>query len=69
MAISPKELRELGEAWEKATGERSWQEHLATELPTHITTVRRWRLGRRTMHPALEPRVREILACTGSGAT
>lgn len=68
MAMSPEELTELGKAWEKATGEVGWQEHLAAELPTHITTVRRWRLGRRTMHPALEPRVREILACPGSGA-
>jgi hypothetical protein len=68
MSISPKELSELGEAWEKATGERGWQEHLAAELPTHITTVRRWRLGRRKMHPALEPRVREILGTPDSGA-
>ena len=59
MTISPEELRELGEAWEKSTGERGWQEHLASELPTHITTVR-LAVGQTTMHPAIEPRVRKI---------
>ena len=55
--MTPAELRALG-----AKHGRGWQARLARELPMNARTVRRWKAGETTMHPAIAARVRHVVA-------
>lgn len=55
--MTPAELRAFGNRHG-----RGWQARLARELPVDPRTVRRWKTGETTMHPAVAKQVRHVFA-------